>query len=268
MGCFLAWIRLDDQIAHHPKFLKAGPVASWLWVTCVGYAQKFLTDGFIPTEALPTLGTVSETAIHAATLVQVGLLEPVDGGFQIHDYLEFNDAASVVKEKRRLDRVRKESERNPNGIRPVSSRARPRPIPSHPIRTKEEDLSLEATELIVAHERKSKNGNGSLRSKHPVFSGQRITVFEWQFDDFTRILGPLTDGFHLDEWFYTLDAEAVQTALVIPQRDGGAWLQAQLIAEAQRRGLPIVSTQIRKETHADRMVAAVRNARAAERQKS
>lgn len=77
------------------------------------------------------------------------------------------------------------------------------------------------------------------RSKRPIFSGQRLTVFEWMFDDCTRTLGEYTDAFDLHEWFYTLDAQAVTDGLVLPKKDGGEWLQSQLVAEAQRRGLPL-----------------------------
>src|SRR5262249_52357032 len=138
--CAMAWIRLDDQIAHHPKFLRVGPIASWLWVCCIGYAQKFLTDGFIPTEAVPTLGSVPEPNEHANILVKHKLLEIVDGGYQIHDYLDFNDSAACVKERKQQDRVRKESERNPNGIhedskRLARGRERARAPAPHPIHT-------------------------------------------------------------------------------------------------------------------------------------
>lgn len=77
------------------------------------------------------------------------------------------------------------------------------------------------------------------RSKRPIFTGQRLTVFEWMLDDCTKTLGPLTDAFNLHAWFFALDAEIVKTAIVIPKRDGGAWFQAALLIEAQRRGLPI-----------------------------
>lgn len=58
-------------------------------------------------------------------------------------------------------------------------------------------------------------------------------------DDCMKTLGNFTDAFDLHAWFFALDAEIAQTDVVIPQRDGGIWLQAQLVAEAQRRGLPI-----------------------------
>lgn len=78
------------------------------------------------------------------------------------------------------------------------------------------------------------------RSKRPIFSGQKLTVFEWQLDDCRQTLGQFTDDFDLHEWFFSLDKLAYDSNLVIPKKDGGAWLQAQLIAEAQRRGLPLV----------------------------
>ncbi len=133
----MAWIRLDDQIGHHPKFLKAG-VASWLYVCCIGFAQKFLTDGFIPNEAIATLsGGVQRPLNYIKTLVKVGLLERVPGGYQVHDYLDFNDSAETVRRKRELDRKRKMSERTAHGI-PSESERIPRVVlarapASHPI---------------------------------------------------------------------------------------------------------------------------------------
>ena len=79
------------------------------------------------------------------------------------------------------------------------------------------------------------------RSKRPIFTGQRFVVFEWQLDDLSRMLGPHTDDFDLHSWFFDLDAKAVRENELVPQRDGGHWLQAKTLAEAIRRGLPIAS---------------------------
>ena len=77
------------------------------------------------------------------------------------------------------------------------------------------------------------------RSKRPIFSGQRLVVFEWQLGDLMRMLGSHADAFDLHAWFFTLDARAVASQCVIPQRDSGAWLQGETLTEAIRRGLPI-----------------------------
>lgn len=82
-------------------------------------------------------------------------------------------------------------------------------------------------------------GKPNGRSRHPVFSGQRLTVFDWMVEDCAKTLGNYTEQFDLHDWFFTLDARAVREGIVIPKRDGGAWLQSELVAEAQRRRIPL-----------------------------
>jgi hypothetical protein len=77
--------------------------------------------------------------------------------------------------------------------------------------------------------------NGRPKAK-PVFAGQRFVVFEWMLKDLRRLLGPHSDPFDLPAFFLWLDAHAEG---VIPQRDKGVWLHAQVLDEAKRRNLPI-----------------------------
>jgi hypothetical protein len=97
----MPWIKVDDQIAHHPKFMAAGAAASWLWVCGQSYCARYLTDGFVPESALPTLGNVTNPKAHAQTLVRVGLWEPTEGGYRVHDYLQFQPSRADVEERRR-----------------------------------------------------------------------------------------------------------------------------------------------------------------------
>jgi hypothetical protein len=185
-------------------------------------------------------------------------LERRPNGYQVHDYLDFNDSAETVRKKREEDRRRKLSERNPAGIQPESERnptgvlARApasHPIPSYKEQSKNKLVREDSPHTTSGDEKlppaplKPKNGNGqtqtTARSKRPIFTGQRLTVFEFMLDDCMKTLGPLTDAFDLHAWFDALDAELVVTAVVIPKRDGGVWLHSQLLAEAERRGLPI-----------------------------
>lgn len=96
----MVWIRIDDQIAHHPKFIVVGPVASWLWVCGNGYCNKYLTDGFIPTSALTTLSSVTQVSKWAERLVDVGLWERAIDGYRVHDFHDFNPTAEEVRAKR------------------------------------------------------------------------------------------------------------------------------------------------------------------------
>lgn len=84
-------------------------------------------------------------------------------------------------------------------------------------------------------------------SKRPIFCGQRFTVFEWQLEQLAKLLGSNLDAFDVHTWFYDLDEQARRSEAVIPQRDNGAWLLAQTLAEAQRRGLRLaVSSMSRR----------------------
>lgn len=97
----MVWIRIDDQIAHHPKFIAAGPVAAWLWVCGNGYCNKYLTDGFIPRSAIKTLGGVKNAPMWAKQLAKVGLWDRVKNGYRVHDFHDFNPSAAEVRAKRK-----------------------------------------------------------------------------------------------------------------------------------------------------------------------
>jgi len=98
--------------------------------------------------------------------------------------------------------------------------------------------------LALALSQSQESPPADARSKRPMFTGQRLTVFEWMLDDCMRTLGEHADAFDLHEWFYELDAQAVRSNLVIPRKQTGDWLQAQLVAEAQRRGLPLKFAEV------------------------
>jgi hypothetical protein len=96
----MAHIQVEASVRTHKKFLMAGPAASWLWLCGVGYSQDGLTDGFIPFEALPYLGVKAPKSLRAK-LVEVGLWDEVDGGWQIHDYANHNRTAAEIKALKR-----------------------------------------------------------------------------------------------------------------------------------------------------------------------
>lgn len=81
------------------------------------------------------------------------------------------------------------------------------------------------------------------RSKRPIFQCERFVVFEWQFADLRRLLGSAFEDFDIHQWFFDLSERADKAGLVVPQRDGGKWLQEQTLAEAQRRGLAVATSQ-------------------------
>lgn len=95
----MSYVRVESSVPLHPKFLKAGPAASWLWLCGLAYCQEALTDGFIAKEALTFLG-VPKPLPMAAVLVSVALWHEVDGGWQIHNYLQHNNSADYIRKVR------------------------------------------------------------------------------------------------------------------------------------------------------------------------
>lgn len=103
----MSYVRVESSVPLHPKFLKAGAAASWLWLCGLAHCQEALTDGFIADEALAFLGVPKPRPL-AAVLVAVQLWHKVDGGWQVHNYLQHNNSAEHI---RRVRADRKEAGR-------------------------------------------------------------------------------------------------------------------------------------------------------------
>jgi len=120
---------LDDRLPTHPKILKAGALlgpggasqALHLYLLGITYARQHLTDGFIPDAFVSSCGVVSKSGSIAKVLANrtIRLWRKVKGGYQIHDYHQWNPKASTVKEKRELDRQRKAQARGGAKGKPV-----------------------------------------------------------------------------------------------------------------------------------------------------
>lgn len=102
----MAWGRLDGDAPNHPKFIQAGPLAFGVFFAGVCYANKYRTDGFIPTKALFTIlpGLRHRACVaESVKLVEAGLWEVRDGGWQIHDFLKYNLSAADQREQERVN---------------------------------------------------------------------------------------------------------------------------------------------------------------------
>jgi hypothetical protein len=255
----VAWVRIHDGAMTHPKIVGLvdwnNPFCVWVWG--LTYAQLHLTDGLIPTAAVPH--PKAKRAIEK--LVVAGCWTPIESvGWKIHDYLDWNDSRETVLAKR-------------EGARNALHKHRAKHISSSTTEMPLKDISLPTSEMALARSGVVLQGISSslegererkpdARSKRPIFTGQRFVVFEWMFDDLMRMLGPHGEAFNLHEWFFELDAKAVEIGQVIPARDGGQWLQAQTLAEAKRRGLPIavaVPPEQRLGKQTTRLMAALAN---------
>jgi hypothetical protein len=122
----MAWVRLDDLFTDHPKIAAVGAIGAWLQVQALCYANRNLTDGFVPSGVAQsflargvirdddrgvrwTLGEHSgmqgadiKDVDWPAIMVAARLWEYAPGGFQIHDYLEYQPTkATILAERER-----------------------------------------------------------------------------------------------------------------------------------------------------------------------
>ena len=44
----MAWVKIDDGFCDHPKIAKVGAIGAWIQIQALCYANRNLTDGFIP----------------------------------------------------------------------------------------------------------------------------------------------------------------------------------------------------------------------------
>lgn len=100
----MTWVKLDDGFADHPKVVALSDSAFRAHVSALCYASRQLTDGFIPEEVALKWAPVA----HIALLLARKLWDRVEGGFQIHDYLEYQVSKQRVQNWREGNRARQE----------------------------------------------------------------------------------------------------------------------------------------------------------------
>lgn len=237
----MAWIRLDDDYIAHPKFLALSDRAFRLWHEGLAYCRKLMSDGAIPAGALKTFRSAQKGAIaELATPLRAGaapLWDTVAEGYHVHDYLQWNAPKALEVSRRAASQERLKQHRLKRVADSVAERvadgAGNALRNAHSARfVRTEPDPVRGSDLL-------KDDRVTARSKRPIFAGQRLTVFEWMLDDCDKTLGPHAEAFDLHRFFFDLDARFVADGTVLPKRDGGAVLQAELLAECQRRGLPL-----------------------------
>lgn len=114
----MSWARIDDGFDDHPKVLALlecddGAAAIGLWTLCLTWAhrntrKKGKVPGFLPA-SLPRryLGVLGRDA--AKLLVEAGLWDAADGGWQIHDFGQYLPTAETSEARSAAGRKGAES---------------------------------------------------------------------------------------------------------------------------------------------------------------
>jgi hypothetical protein len=133
----MAWVRIDDHLDEHPKIAQAGPLGLALFVAGLAYCNRNLTDGYIPRAVALTLLEFSHpdhdgnplpisvtngmqghdiTAQDVIdTLLELRLWKTARGGYQVHDYHDYQPTKARVLADRKAARDRMKNHRNSRG---------------------------------------------------------------------------------------------------------------------------------------------------------
>lgn len=161
----MPWVKLSDAMDLHPKVAQAGPLGLALQVAALCHCNRFLTDGFVARSVVPKLLVFDGLAFTkdddpgsqvvgwrvswpevVDALVEAGVWEEVEGGWQVHDFLDYQPSKTSVLTEREAARervakaratrpragspdVRANTERTPGELREESERSSLYPVP-------------------------------------------------------------------------------------------------------------------------------------------
>jgi hypothetical protein len=145
----MVWVRFDDQYPIHRKVTRLSDAAFRLHTSAFFWCSRNLTDGYVPEEDLEDVcAQVRSPQRFVPELVKRGLWEPVEDGWKIHDYLEYQPSKEKVLDERRKSAERQkkfreqrkrptergsESNGSSNAVTNGRSNTTPsRPVPSSP----------------------------------------------------------------------------------------------------------------------------------------
>lgn len=100
----MPWAKLDDSFYDNAKVIEAGNEAIGCYCRALSYSSRHLTDGFIPAPKMSELAARKTKVIQ--TLVAHRLIEELDNGYWIPDYLEYNMESEKAKEERAKAKAR------------------------------------------------------------------------------------------------------------------------------------------------------------------
>jgi hypothetical protein len=112
----MAWGKVDDKLHSSPKWRATSKGGRALWATALSWSMDQLTDGFIPAHMLAAL---DGTRADAKSLVDTGLWERTEIGWQFHDWAEYQPSRDQVlaergaakeRQKRARERARERRE--------------------------------------------------------------------------------------------------------------------------------------------------------------
>ncbi|MHB9857669.1 hypothetical protein [Streptomyces sp. YIM S03343] len=111
----MPWVKLDDRFPTHRKVALVSDRAFRLYVSALCWSSENLTEGKILDRELPLVARIRGVKAAAKELEDARLWDRIEGGWVIHDFLEYNP-----------DRARVQADRDANAARQKAFRERKR----------------------------------------------------------------------------------------------------------------------------------------------
>lgn len=115
----MSWVKLDDRFPSHRKIALLSDRAFRLHVSALCWCAENLTDGHISDRELPLVAHVRGLKATAKQLEDAGVWDRVEGGWLVHDYLDYNPSRDQVLAERKKNAERQERFRQRKNGKPV-----------------------------------------------------------------------------------------------------------------------------------------------------
>lgn len=107
----MTWLKTDDKFPEHRKVRRLSDPAFRLHVTALCACARDETDGRVTEADIADMEHGARLRKHIEQLVEAGLWEVVRGGWEIHDYLNYNLSHAQLEQGRADARRRQENAR-------------------------------------------------------------------------------------------------------------------------------------------------------------
>lgn len=99
----MAWLRIDDGFAEHPKLIALGsPADRWTWLELLVYCARRRTRGQVPSGVHDVLRRATPGFLERCHMV--GLLDKDEDGYAVHDWETYNPSDSAAADRMRRRR--------------------------------------------------------------------------------------------------------------------------------------------------------------------
>lgn len=101
------WFRVAVNMPRHPKVMGLGDAAFRAWMTAMAYCAEQRTDGVISKAAMSSIVPGGQRGRRVLSeLLDGGLLESLNGHYEVHDYLDWQESKEEIEAAQEAGRKR------------------------------------------------------------------------------------------------------------------------------------------------------------------